>query len=152
MAININDLPDGGGYLQEPGVYDCAITDQFQWWSNDGTEGRKITMEVPGGELATTVLYLTDRAMWRVKQFVKACRLSPEAEDRFEWDYLIGCRLRVTFTSREYNGKTYIDAKKFEPIPDELGTEPRRPSPETLSPADAEDNADGTETFDDLPF
>ena len=99
-----------------PGSYTVTITDAVEGASSKGTPCIELDMEIMDGEYKGRGLkdwvYVTDAAMWRVKQLLKAAQYPfPEGEFDFPPAELIGRKVDLDVRHEVYNGqvKTRVD-------------------------------------------
>jgi len=92
-----------------PGTYETTITDATEGASSKGTPCIQLDLEIMQGDYKGRGLkdwvYVTDRAMWRVKQLLSAAQFPfPEGEFDFDPSTLIGRKVIVEVTHEVYNG------------------------------------------------
>ena len=92
-----------------PGSYTVTITDAQEGKSSKGTPCIELDMEIMDGEYKGRGLkdwvYVTDAALWRVKQLLSAAQFPfPEGEFDFDPSSLIGRKVTVEVTHEVYNG------------------------------------------------
>ena len=99
-----------------PGSYTVTITDATEGQSSKGTPCIELDMEIMEGEYKGRGLkdwvYVTDAALWRVKQLLSAAQFPfPEGEFDFDPSVLIGRKVNLDVRHEVYNGnvKTRVD-------------------------------------------
>lgn len=107
--------------LVPEGTYTVVITDAEEGTSSvKGTPQIALSMEIADGEYkgrgVWDHVYITDAAMWRMKQFLMACRFQlPEGPFDLNTAELINRRIEVDLYHDEYNDKTRVKVEAFRP-------------------------------------
>ncbi len=105
-------------FLSKPGKYGMAIETIASHRSQSDGKCLRVTMRVTEGEeegkLFSTVLSLSSKAAFKVRQLVHACGKDiAQVEDT---DELIGCELCVVLVQEEWQGELRLKVKSFQEI------------------------------------
>lgn len=140
----------GGSYVTlTPGIYAFTITKDIEKEEFSGSAKMpacwkvNVTLDVDGrsqGEARVfSNFFMTQKSAWKVKQFfISLGLISPDTKEfRPPWNQIIGRSGVVEISNREYNGKTYNDAKAFLPHDEgaqklilEISKEAQEPAPQ----------------------
>lgn len=130
MKVEIEyDESESGGFTPLPeGTYPCIVRDATMKPPNDsGNRSLECLFEVTDGPLAgrrfRSWYYQTQKASWKTKKLLDATGIEYEEKAvsdtkkilRFDTDDLIGARLKMIATAKEYEGKKGNDFEELAP-------------------------------------
>ena len=125
--MKVNDLSqvaedDAPRTLIAPGTYSVIVTDAEERIASTGTPGISMELEIAEGSDKGRAIWdsvwVTEKAMWRVKKLLLALRYEvPEGEFDLNPAELIGRRMFVGVDHEEYDGKTRV--RVVEMLPNE---------------------------------
>ena len=72
--FNLDEIKENS-YIDKAGKYTLTIKKFESGESQNGTEYHKFHCENPDGQMISIALYLVENAMWKYKNFIKACGL-----------------------------------------------------------------------------
>ena len=109
--------------LIAPGTYSVIVTDAQERTASTGTEGIGLELEIAEGSDKGRAIWdnvwVTEKAMWRVKALFKALRYEyPEGEFELDPAELIGRRMFVGVDHEEYDGKVRVRVQEMLPNED----------------------------------
>lgn len=79
VMLNLDQVPDGGGGVLEPGVYLGTIKEVEQRTSSSGNEMFSVRWEVEGRKVFDSLVF-TEKALWKVRQYLKALGIQFEGD------------------------------------------------------------------------
>lgn len=110
----------GGSFLVEPGEYELRLIDAKESMSQAGNEMLELAHRImmPDGTEGPKVydrLVFTEKAMWRVDQYVAACGKHPGEGQTFDLypSLMFGWTCRAKLKVDEYNGKKRNQVEEY---------------------------------------
>ena len=112
--VNLDDIEDRSFEVMPKGWYNAEVFDIEYITFGTGSRGWRIIVKITDPEYVGRQLFVNlvnvPKALWRVKEFVKAC--APNA-GKFNWETCSygegesfeGCRLQVKLTIKKYEGE-----------------------------------------------
>lgn len=124
--FNLDDIKELS-YINAPGKHTLTIKSFEDGVSQNQTEYHKYTCENADGEQINVTLYLVEKAMWKYKNFIKACGHTGTGSVNLETlpQTLIGKKFigevqkqpdRVDIVTGEKVESKYYEVAKFYPI------------------------------------
>jgi hypothetical protein len=116
MIINLGQIPDND-YLQA-GIHRVFIYNiKHENPGNGGKPYLEVTFKDSSKRVSSQRLYISEPAMWRIKQLAVATGFDPNQQ--IDTANLIGKPVLLHLEKSTYQGKDLTKATKFEPIPTE---------------------------------
>lgn len=124
--FNLDDIKELS-YIDKSGRYTLTIKNHEEGESQNNTEYHKYTCENEDGAQITVTLYLVEKAMWKYKNFIKACGLAGTGTVNLDTlpQTLVGKKFigevqkqpdRVDIVTGEKVESKYYEVAKFYPI------------------------------------
>ena len=124
--FNLDEIKENS-YIDKAGKYTLTIKKFESGESQNGTEYHKFYCENADGEMISLALYLVENAMWKYKNFIKACGLPGKGVVNLDElpKTLIGKKFigevqkqpdKVNVVTGEKEESKYYEVAKFYPI------------------------------------
>lgn len=132
-TINWDDVKESS-YIEKEGRYTLTVTEALKdengnvtQTSVNGKPFHKYVCTSADGEKITLSLYIIDNALWKYKNFVRACGIEPKGTVDYDMlpNVLVGkkfvgevkrCAPKVDFVTGEKIESKYFEVSKFFPV------------------------------------
>jgi hypothetical protein len=111
MKVPLHNVQDSN-WLSE-GVYELTVTNA-SYKEINGKQAVIIMMANDLGQVQREPFFLTEKALWRLKKFARACGYEGTNWEEFDTEGLLGCSVMVQLVREPNpNGKWYVKMSDF---------------------------------------
>lgn len=112
---NLNEIPDTGNYIDQPGEYDVLIADAIntaECVTESGTDYFVLKYQDEQGRTIRDSFYDTEKALWRWKQLGEACQLSEAQQANFTPSMVVGKTIHIVVVPQKEKPQ-YVQVSKL---------------------------------------